>query len=182
MNKNKLIWLQEGYYMFGREGPKGINIEFIAKKLNKSKSSFYHYFGDLDTFQEVLLDYHLKRADQIAARGKKCNNMDPDVINLMVETKDDLLFSKQLRLNTQNPLIKKCFDESFHKITDSFIDKWNLAIGFEHKPMLGKVIFHILVDNFFLQVSDENLTYPWFHAYISHLRSIIQKIQVASHQ
>ena len=60
MNKNKWIWIQEGYFVFGRKGPNGINIELLAKKLKKSKSSFYHYFGDLETFQEALLDYHLE--------------------------------------------------------------------------------------------------------------------------
>lgn len=180
MNKNKLIWIQEGYFVFGRKGPNGINVELIAKNLNKSKSSFYHYFGDLESFQEALLEYHIERADQIAAKGRECKSMDPDVINLLVETKDDILFNKQLRLNPQNPIIKKCFDESFEKITDSFLDKWNISVGFERNPMLGKIIFHLLVDNFFLQVTDENLTYQWFHNYMNDLRSIIQQIQNTS--
>lgn len=182
MNKYKLIWIKEGYFVFGRKGPNGLNVEELAQKIKKSKSSFYHYFGDLETFKGALLDYHLERANQIAIRGKECNNMDPDVINLMIATKNDLLFSKQLRLNSQNPEIKSCFDQAFGKITNSYLDKWNIAIGFEHKPMLGKVIFNILVDNFFLQVTDENLTYQWFHEYINHLRSIIQQIQIASHK
>ena len=182
MNNSKLLWIKEGYFVFGRKGPRGINIEALAKKLNKSKSSFYHYFGDMDTFQELLLDFHLERADQIATRGKTCNNMDPDVINLLIDTKDDLLFNKQLRLNFQNPLFKDCFDKSFKKITDSYLDKWNIDTGFEQKPMLGKVILYLLVDNFFLQVNDENLTYQWFHEYLNNLRSIIQQIQIAFHK
>ena len=181
MNKNKLIWIKEGYFIFGRKGPSGIHIEKLAKKLNKSKSSFYHYFGDLESFQEALLDFHLKRAEQIAMMGKDCKKMDPDVINLLVKTKDDLLFNKQLRLNFQNPIFKKCFEKSFEKITNSYLDKWNIDIGFKEKPMLGKVILHILADNFFLQVNDENLTYQWFHEYLNNLRSVIQQIQIAYH-
>lgn len=182
MSKNKLIWIKEGYFAFGHKGPKGLNIEKIAKKLNKNKSSFYHYFGGLETFQEELLDFHLDRANEIAKRGKTCKHMDPDVINLLVETKDDLLFNKQLRLNFQNPLFKICFNQSFEKITSSYLDQWNLYIGFEKKSMLGKVILNILVDNFFLQVTNENLTYNWFHEYLNNLRSVIQQIQMAYHR
>ncbi len=181
MNKNKLLWIKEGYYVFGRKGPNGLHIENLAKKLNKSKSSFYHYFGDIENFQEVLLGFHLNRAVQIAKMGKECKNMDPDVIKLLVDTKDDLLFNKQLRLNFQNPLFKSCFEQSFEKITSSYSDKWNIDIGLEQNPMLGKVILHLIVDNFFLQVNDENLTYPWFHEYMNNLRSVIQQIQIASH-
>lgn len=179
MNKNKLIWIKEGYFIFGRKGPNGIHIEKLAKKLNKSKSSFYHYFGDIESFQEALLEFHLERADEIAQRGKQCKNMDPDVINLLVATKDDLLFNKQLRLHFHHPVFKKYHDQASKKINDSFIDKWNIAIGFEQNPMLGEVIFNLLRDNFFLQVSDENLTYQWFHDYLKNLFSIIQQIQIA---
>lgn len=182
MNKNKLIWVKEGYFVFGRKGPTGINIENLAKRLSKSKSSFYHYFGDMENFQELLLKFHLERAEQISKWGKACKNMDPDVINLLVETKDDLLFNKQLRLNIQNPLYKDCFEKSFKKITDSYLDKWNISIGFEQKPMLGKVILNLLVDNFFLQVNDENLTYQWFHEYLKNLRTVIQQIQISFHK
>lgn len=179
MNKNKLAWIQEGYFVFGRSGPNGLNVELLAKKLKKSKSSFYYYFGGMETFQEELLAYHLVRAEQIAAMGQECKNMDPDVINLLVKTKDDLLFNKQLRLNFQNPAFKKCLEQSSKKINDSFLDKWNIAIGFEQNPMLGEVILYLLRDNFFLQVTDDNLTYQWFHDYLNNLFAIIRQIQMA---
>ncbi|MEM6724360.1 MAG: TetR/AcrR family transcriptional regulator, partial [Bacteroidota bacterium] len=116
MVKNKAIWVEAGYAVFGREGINGLNVEQLAKKLNKNKSSFYHYFGDMETFVESLLQYHLERADQIAAKGAMCQSMDPDVINLLVETTDDLLFNKQLRLHPQHPAFTACFDEAFEKI------------------------------------------------------------------
>ena len=179
MRQNKLVWIKAGYYVFGRKGPNGLNVELLAKKIKKSKSSFYYYFGDMESFQEALLAYHLERADQIAERGKLCENMDPDVINLLVDTKNDLLFNKQLRLNIKNPAFEKCHNQSSKKINNSFLDKWNIAIGFEQNPMLGEIILNLLRDNFFLQVNDENLTYQWFHDYLKNLFSIIQQIQIA---
>ncbi|MEO1435044.1 MAG: TetR/AcrR family transcriptional regulator [Bacteroidota bacterium] len=182
MKKNELVWIQKGYFLFGRKGLYGLNVELIASELNKSKSSFYHYFGDLDHFIDKLMEYHRSRAKQIAEKGRNCQNMDPDVILLMIETKDDLLFNKQLRLNGQEPRLNACFEETFNTISDSFMAKWNSTIGMNQKPMLGKVIFNLLVDNFFLQVNEHNLDYPWFQGYIQQLRSIIQQIQMAYNQ
>ncbi len=179
MSPSKIVWIKEGYFIFSREGTQGLNVERIARQINKNKSSYYYYFGDLDIFVEALLDYHLERADQIAALGRQCKNMDPDVINLMVDTKDDLFFSKQLRLNLKNPAFKRCFDKSFKIITDSFMDQWTVAIRFEDRPGLAKILFKLIVDNFFLQVNDENLTYEWFHEYMNEIRFIIE--QVRSH-
>ena len=176
MNKSKFLWIKEGYTIFGRQGIVGLNVEHLSRRLNKNKSSFYHYFGDMENFQDALLAYHLERAAIIAARGEKCKNMDPDVINLMIATKDDLLFNKQLKLNLQNPAFKKCFDLAFEKITDSFMDKWAITIGLEQQPMLAKLIFYLVIDNFFLQVTYENFTHHWFQNYLTNLRSIMNNM------
>lgn len=61
MRQNKLVWIKAGYYVFGRKGPNGLNVELLAKRVKKSKSSFYYYFGDMESFQEALLAYHLER-------------------------------------------------------------------------------------------------------------------------
>lgn len=124
-----------------------LTLNSLPKKLNKSKSSFYHYFGDLKSFQETLLEFHLERAHEIAQSGKQRKNVDPDVINLLVATKGALLFNKQLRLHIHNPVFKKYHDRASKKINDSFMDKWNSAIGFQQNPMLGEVILNLLRDN-----------------------------------
>lgn len=179
MKRNKSIWIKEGYFIFGHHGANRLNIEILAKRLHKSKSSFYHYFGDFETFQKALLDYHLERADQIAIRGNACKNMDPDVIHLLVDTKDDILFNKQLRLHFQNPLFKRYHDEVSKIVNDSFLVQWNRAIGFEQNPMLGEAVLYILRDNFYFLVSDENLTYDWFRNYLKNVFSIVRQIQIA---
>ncbi len=120
MSETKMLWVKEGYKVFGFDGPNGLNVESLAKSLHKSKSSFYHYFGDMPTFQEALLNYHIDRARQIAKSGKVCENMDPDVINLLIETKTDLMFSKQLRINSHELQIKQCFDVTFNTITELY--------------------------------------------------------------
>lgn len=53
-------WIEAGYEIFAEDGPNGLKVEHIAKKINISKSSFYHLFVDMELFQEKLLEYHLE--------------------------------------------------------------------------------------------------------------------------
>ena len=52
MTDTKLPWILCGYDIFSKEGSNGLKIEVIARRVNKSKSSFYHHFADLDLFIE----------------------------------------------------------------------------------------------------------------------------------
>jgi AcrR family transcriptional regulator len=74
-------WILEGYKIFSQEGSKGLKIEVISRKVNKSKSSFYHLFADIDCFMEELLTFHLERAKIIAERERACNSIDPALIS-----------------------------------------------------------------------------------------------------
>lgn len=65
-NKNMQPWILAGYELFAIDGPTGLKVEVISRKVNKSKSSFYHHFADLEVFTEYLLNYHMERAKAIA--------------------------------------------------------------------------------------------------------------------
>ena len=68
MTANKEIWISAGYENFALTGPSGLKIEPLAKKVGKNKSSFYHYFADLELFMEELLKYHLQQSKIIAEK------------------------------------------------------------------------------------------------------------------
>jgi AcrR family transcriptional regulator len=49
-NDKKDTWIQAGYALFAEQGPSALKIEVLAKMVGISKSSFYHYFADLEVF------------------------------------------------------------------------------------------------------------------------------------
>ena len=104
----KKPWILEGYKIFSQEDPKGLKIEVLARRVDKSKSSFYHLFADVDCFIEELLAFHLEQAKIIADRERLCNSIDPALIDLLLEVKEDLLFNRQLRVNRSNIAFKQC--------------------------------------------------------------------------
>ena len=113
---NKEIWIKTGYEIFAANGKTGLKIEPLAKTVGKSKSSFYHHFADLDIFIDFLLKRHIQQSYIIANKEQKAENIDPELINILVEHKTDLLFNRQLRINQNIQLFAdKLFQYNFFK-------------------------------------------------------------------
>ena len=58
---NSQRWMNEGYDLFAREGPEGIQVERLARVLGLNKSGFYHHFGDRNTY---LASTYVEMSDQ----------------------------------------------------------------------------------------------------------------------
>ena len=99
----KLPWVEAGYQLFAEHGPKGLKVEVIARHVKKSKSSFYHHFSDLEVFKEELLFFHMERTKQVAELERGCKTIVPELLNVLVDAKTDLLFNRQLRIHRDNP-------------------------------------------------------------------------------
>lgn len=171
--KIKQPWILEGYKLFLKEGQKGLKIEVIARKINKSKSSFYHLFADIECFIEELLTYHLEQAKIIADRERLCDSIDPALIDLLLEVKEDLLFNRQLRVNRSNLVFKQCFEKANQLVGNAFLEVWAEEIGLENKPKLAEIFFGLVLENFYLQLTDETLTYDWLSDYFKNIRLMV---------
>jgi AcrR family transcriptional regulator len=169
----KQPWISEGYNLFSKEGLKGLKVEVLARKVNKSKSSFYHLFADIDCFTEELLTFHLERAKIIAEREKLCKSIDPALINILVEVKADLLFNRQLRVNRSNVAFKQCFEKANQLVGNAFLEVWTKEIGLRNKPKLAEIFFGLVLENFYLQLTDDSFTYHWFSDYFKNIRLMV---------
>ena len=105
--KNRQIWLEKGYQMISEKGFTKVNVESIARTINKNKSSFYYYFGDWEGFEESLLEYHLSLAEEFAVKINNCANIIPDMLEVFLDYKTDIFFHKQLRINRDKPTVRR---------------------------------------------------------------------------
>ena len=76
-----------------------MKVEFLAREIGKSKSSFYHCFADLDIFVDELLCFHVVKSSEIFNRVKLCENLVPDIFEVLYEFKEDAFFNRQLSFN-----------------------------------------------------------------------------------
>jgi len=174
---NKLPWILAGYDLFANHGPDGLKVEVIARRVNKSKSSFYHYFADLEIFTDVLLTYHLERAGSIAQQEKQCQQVDPDLLNLLISVKQDLLFNRQLRVHRNNAAFKKCLGKTTRLVSEAIIGIWAAELGLANNSSLAQLVLNMSIENFYLQLTTETLTYPWLAQYIQGLKIMVSALQ-----
>lgn len=171
-----LPWILAGYTLFAKEGPGGLKVESMARMVAKSKSSFYHHFADMEIFTALLLSYHLERARMIADREALCTKMEPDFLCVLLEHRDDLFFSRSLRVHRDIPMYKACFEESNRIVGDAFLAIWANELGLSEKKHLARDVLGLVIENFYLQITPETLNYEWLLQYIGKLRTMIREM------
>ena len=175
--RSNLIWIKIGYEMFSKEGPKGLKVEVISKNVGKNKSSFYHHFADLEVFTEILLDYHLERAKIISDKERACKNIIPDLINILIEYKEDLLFNRQLRIHRDNLKFKVCFEKAAGEVGDGIVNIWAEVLGLTENSYLAQIVLKLSLENFYLQITEETLTYEWLLNYITEFQIMVNEFR-----
>ena len=169
---NKEIWIKQGYEIFAKFGQSGLKVEPLAKTVGKSKSSFYHHFADLELYMDFLFSYHMQQSKIIAKKEENAQNIDPELINILVEHKSDLLFNRQLRINQNIPSFAVALEQSNKIIGNAFVNIWvkDLNLQLTAKQIDG--IFSLALENFFLQINIDTLNYNWLSNYFKNLKTI----------
>ena len=176
-SQKKQEWIKEGYQMVANNGFNNLNIKSIAITIKKSKSSFYHYFGDKAIFEAELLNYHLDRVEAFSQEVSKCKSIRPDYIKLLLAYKADFLFHKQLRLNRDKPNHKKCFEKAFGIYSIAAIDLWVDFFELPQNRFFVQTFLHFFSENFLLQISSENYTYSWLNNYVEELYNMLKQLK-----
>jgi AcrR family transcriptional regulator len=172
MIENKELWIQTGYEIFAVAGLSGLKIEVLAKKVGISKSSFYHHFADLELFLEHLLKYHLQQSKIIAEKEFKCQNIDPELIQILLDHKIDLLFNRQLRIYRNQKIFADTLNLSNQAVGSSFVLVWVKELNLKLNQKQLESIFELAIENFFLQITPDNLTQQWLSDYFTNLKRI----------
>jgi AcrR family transcriptional regulator len=173
---NKEGWIKAGYEIFALSGAGAIKIEPLAKRVGKSKSSFYHHFADLELFTGLLLKYHVAQSRIIAEKEQKADNIDPALIHILIEHRIDLLFNRQLRINQNNKLFSETLHESNKLVGNDFIKLWVKDLDLKLTMSQIEGIFTLALENFYLQINADNLNYTWLSDYFANLKQITRSI------
>lgn len=170
---HKNIWIETGYKLFASSGLQGIKVEPLAKKVGISKSSFYHHFADMDIFIDYLLKHHLTQAYLLAEKEKACNTINPELINVLLAHKTDLFFNRQLRVHRDKEVFNKTLIQANQAVGYYFVDVWVKTLNLKINQQQLEGIFELAIENFYLQITPETLTFEWLAAYFNNLNRII---------
>ncbi|HEY5825936.1 MAG TPA: TetR/AcrR family transcriptional regulator, partial [Cyclobacteriaceae bacterium] len=136
-NKNLDTWIEAGYQLFAEEGLAGIQIERLARILQLNKSSFYHYFGDLDGFYTELINLHKKRTDDFFQELKEIKTIDPDYFHLVVRYKVEVMFQMQILRNKNHKSFYQVAEQINKVQEDVFRKLWSEYLCLEDRPHLA---------------------------------------------
>jgi AcrR family transcriptional regulator len=140
-------WIKAGYETFARTGQSGLKIEPLAKKVGISKSSFYHHFADLEVFMKCLLDHHLSQSYIIADKEQKANTIDPELIQV----------------------------QSSKIVGDAFKMAWVRDLNLQLTQLQTEGLFTLALENFYLQINEDNLNNKWLSEYFYSLKKTASK-------
>lgn len=177
MTEKTEIWIIRGYETFALLGEKGLIIEQLAKEVGISKSSFYHHFFDLETFIDKILLHHLTKSSIIAEKEKKAKKINPDLINILIDHKTDLLFNRQLRINSYKSNFKDTLTKSSKIIGTDFIKLWLKETKLNLTPNQAEGIFELAMENFYLQINNDNINKEWLASYFDYLNRITRNFE-----
>ncbi|WP_089743300.1 TetR/AcrR family transcriptional regulator [Chryseobacterium taihuense] len=177
MGNTRNIWIITGYEMLALQGENALKIEMLAKKIGISKSSFYHHFADMQLFVEALLNYHLEQSKVIAEKERLAQTIQPELIEILVEHKIDLLFNRQLRFNQQKNEFRETLEKSNQIIGNEFVRIWATDLQLNLSVKQLESIFELALENFFLQINPENITFEWISNYFENLKRIAKNFE-----
>ena len=112
VSEYKLKWIMTGYTLFGEIGTEALNIEKLSIIMGLNRSSFNHYFGDIELFETDLLMYHLERYENFGEIIKDYDKFELLFTDEVYDHLDALAFQRQLMINQGIFRYKQCHDDS----------------------------------------------------------------------
>jgi AcrR family transcriptional regulator len=174
--KKALQWAEEGYNLFALEGPEGIQIERLARILNHNKSSFYHYFGDLDTYFEEVYKLHTQKVNAYLARLREIKTVEPEYFELLIEYKIPLMFQIQLTRIKNNPDVIKLVDYTDHHQDAILLPLWCQYLDVDGSSSMAMQYFNIVRHMFYSRVDFKRLDYAFLKTLIGEAKAVIRDL------
>jgi AcrR family transcriptional regulator len=168
------IWIEAGYEIFIAEGLEGIHVERLARITRLNKSGYYHYFGDMETYLEKLMDHHLRYVVAYSNELKQILHFDPEYIELLIKYSKQLLFTNQLIKNRQNKLCFKT-QELINEKIDPIVSKlFADFIGFQNHREFSAKYFNQVRYMLHAQLTPIMMNYPALRDFMYEARDVIQ--------
>lgn len=173
-NNSEHIWIEAGYNQFAAEGLEGIQVERLARITALNKAGYYHYFGDLDTFLEKLMDHHLHLAITYTKELKQVQQFDPEYIELLIKYTTPLMFTSQLVRNRHHQLLVRTHQQ-INEMVDPVLSKlFADFIGHKDHLEFSTKYYNQVRYMFHAQITPERMNYPFLRDFMYEARDVIQ--------
>lgn len=172
---NLSAWAEQGYALFAEEGLNGIQVERLARILQRNKSGFYHYFGDLDIFYLELLALHQKKALVYMDDLRCIQRIDPEYFEAVLRHKATVIFQSQL-VRTSEPIAMKVAEIVDKDVASVLSNTWTEYLGFLDSPSLAMLYFAIVRDMCYARMNSRNISSVFLRCLITEAKVVMQRM------
>ncbi|MEQ9299068.1 MAG: helix-turn-helix domain-containing protein [Cyclobacteriaceae bacterium] len=158
---NRKKWIDAGYELFSASGPQALNVERLSLLVGLNRSSFYHYFGDIDMYERELLNEHIDRFELLSTELKQCQSFDPEMLHLVKGKPLEIKFHRQLLVNESTPRYIDCFKNAKSHTEQTAFHLWSKFSELGSHPDAEFNLFETVRDYSLLhfeQAEDEKIT------------------------
>ena len=178
MSDSSQKWIETGYEVFSLEGPEGVQVEKLARRLGLNKSGFYHHFGDRDVFLSMLMEHHYQVNGNFFNEAMQLTKFFPDYLDLLYKYKTALLVQMQLRRHLEVPIFNREFIRTTKWNEKALIPLWADYLKIPGNNDLARELWDIVRDVFFIRAKVETLKPELLHSIVyefSHLLEVLRK-------
>jgi len=172
MRNDAGVWIREGYKLFAEKGIEGVKVVALSKRVGISKSSFYYFYENSETFFEELIEHWVKeytaRAFEVSELEKNPRNKYCSWAYLSLkDSTADSFYAQLLLLPDKGDYLLRRMDYT-RKLREEYFTSLLLEAGFDTNLIKEK--FEILF----------SLNYGWTHRSMHRPMSDIEKMQELS--
>ncbi|MGL1885998.1 MAG: TetR/AcrR family transcriptional regulator [Reichenbachiella sp.] len=148
---NKQKWINSGYSLFSEIGPESLNVEKLSNLVCLSRSSFYYYFKDMMSFEEVLLSDHVSNYRRFGELMENYDHFDQLFSDEIMIHREALAFQRQLLIHKSVKRYLKCSDASRDFTEAKTYDLWTTMKKVDKSSPEEWALFKAIRDFYFVQ-------------------------------
>jgi len=173
ISKNDVI--DVGYALFALEGPEHIE-ERVEQEMGLKHAEFLSRFGAEEIFIEALIAHHIELVDDFLEETEHCTSWDPALLNLIVDYKLTVLFNRQLKQHSGNPVFHLTYNRISYLVQSHAFELWRKYMNLHPHMELSRELYEVLRDVFHSRITRENLNYEYLKSLAGEFRTIIEKL------
>lgn len=170
-------WIEAGYELFASDGPDGVQVEKLARKLDLNKSGFYHHFGDRDVFFSMLMEHHYLVNGHFYNEILSLKRFDPDYINLLIKYKTAICVQAHLKKNVSNTVYKEEYLRNKLRNDKAVVPLWAAYLNIPDNQVLAQELWEIIRDVFFMRFNRNNLSYELIHTLVYEFAQVVEVLK-----
>lgn len=112
----------------------------------------------------------------MAHAERHASSIDPELIQILLHHREDLLFNRQLRIHQHLPQQAQLLQRTNALFGNEFILLLARELGITTQLTKIEHLYGLALENFFLQINEQNVEEQWLRQYFGGLKATVKQL------